>query len=72
VSGGIMVISDEVLGGITYWVILEVFYFIVLLPSVLNGGWKNFEWETFIAMSIITPLTMFILYLFGRLLLMIF
>jgi hypothetical protein len=33
-----MVLSDEVLGGITYWIILEIFYFVAILPSVLIGG----------------------------------
>ena len=58
-----MVISDEVLGGITHWVILELFYFIVLLPSVLDGGWKSFEWDTFVAVSIYTPIAFLVSYL---------
>ena len=63
-----MVISDEVLGGITYWVILEIFYFVAILPSVLDGGWKSYDWETFLGVSIFMPMALLVTYLFGCLL----
>ena len=63
-----MVISDEVLGGITYWIISEIFYFVAILPSVLIGGWKSYDWETFIGVSILMPMALLVTYLFGCLL----
>ena len=63
-----MVISDEVLGGITYWIILEIFYFVAILPTTIEGGWKNYDWETFIGVSILMPMALLVTYLFGCLL----
>ena len=59
-----MVLSDEVLGGITYWIILEIFYFVAILPSVLVDGWKSYDWETFIGVSILMPMALLVTYLF--------
>ena len=59
-----MVISDEVLGGITYWIILEIFYFVAILPSVLVDGWKSYDWETFIGVSIFILMALLVTYLF--------
>ena len=63
-----MTIPEDVANLLIYWVFLEGFYFLALLPSAING-WKNFEWEVFLGMTIITPVVWAVMYLFGKLLL---
>ena len=46
-----------------YWIIMEVFYFVVLLPSVVDGSWKSFEWKTFVAMTIINTLSILVIHI---------
>lgn len=63
-----MTIPEDVINILIYWVFLEGFYFIVLLPTTLNGGWKNYDWELFLGMTIITPIVVLVVYLLSCLL----
>lgn len=61
-----MTISEDVISGLAHWVFVELFYFLVILPTTIEGGWKNYDWKTFIGLSIISSSTMLLMYVLGN------
>ena len=61
-----MTIPEDVISGFVYWVCMEIFYFIIILPTTLDGGWKNYDWKTFIWLSIISSSMILLMYILGN------
>ena len=61
-----MTIPEDVISVLAHWVFVELFYFLVILPTTIDGGWKNYDWKTFIWLSIISSSMILLMYILGN------